>query len=61
LIIGYALWVLAGLLVLINGALIAITIYLQLGVAIWAVIRAVIALVLGIMRKPIPNPKGWLI
>ncbi|MGQ0533252.1 MAG: hypothetical protein ACT4OF_11270 [Caulobacteraceae bacterium] len=61
LLIGYTLWVLAGLLVLINGALFTITTYLQLAIAVWAVIRAVIALVLGVMRKPIPNPRGWLI
>jgi uncharacterized membrane protein len=51
----------AGLLILINGALYPITIYLQLGIAIWAVLRAVVALVLGVMRKPVPNPRGWFI
>jgi uncharacterized membrane protein len=61
LIIGYALWMLAGLLILINGALFTVTIYLQLGIAIWAVLRAVVALVLGVMRKPVPNPRGWFI
>lgn len=61
LIIGYSLWVLAGLLVLINGSLYTITIFLQLGVAIWAVARAGVALVLGVMRKPVPNPRGWFI
>lgn len=61
LIIGYSLWVLASLLVLVNGSLIMITIYLQLAIALWAVIRAVIALVLGVMRKAIPNPRGWLV
>ncbi len=61
LIIGYSIWALAGALMLINGALLTITIYIQLAVALWALIRAVIALVLGVMRKPIPNPRGWLI
>jgi len=61
LIIGYALWVFAGLLVLINGSLYTITIFIQLGIAIWAVLRAGIALVLGVMRKPVPNPRGWFI
>lgn len=61
LIIGYALWVVAGLLVMINGALVTVTIFLQLGIAIWAVLRAVVALALGVMRKPIPNPRGWFI
>lgn len=61
LIIGYALWVFAGLLVLINGSLYTITMFIQLGIAIWAVLRAGIALVLGVMRKPVPNPRGWFI
>jgi uncharacterized membrane protein len=61
LIIGYSLWVLAGLLVLINGSLVTITIFLQLGIAIWAVARAGVALVLGVMRKPVPNPRGWFV
>jgi uncharacterized membrane protein len=61
LIIGYSIWALAGALLLINGALLTITIYAQLAIALWALIRAVIALVLGVMRKPIPNPHGWLI
>lgn len=61
LIIGYALWVLAGLLVLINGSLYTVTIFIQLGIAIWAVLRAVVALVLGVMRKPVPNPRGWFV
>jgi hypothetical protein len=30
-------------------------------VLIWAVLRAVIALVLASMRKPVPNPTGWLV
>jgi uncharacterized membrane protein len=61
LIIGYALWALASVLTLINGSLIAITLYAQLGVALWAVVRALIALVLGVMRKAVPHPHGILI
>jgi len=53
--------VFAGLLVLINGSLYTITIFIQLGIAILAVLRAGIALVLGVMRKPVPNPRGWFI
>ena len=61
LVIGYSIWVLGSLLTLINGALMTITIYVQLAVLIWAGARALIALVLAIMRKPIPNPRGWFI
>jgi len=61
LIFGYSIWVLASALTLINGALLTITVYIQLAVAIWALIRALIALVLGVMRRPVPHPHGWLI
>lgn len=61
LVIGYAIWVLAGLLPLINGALYTVTIYVQLAVLIWAGLRALIALVLAMLRKPIRNPKGWFV
>jgi uncharacterized membrane protein len=61
LIIGYSIWVLGSLLMLINGALSFISFYVQLAVLIWAGLRAVIALVLAVMRKPIPNPHGWLV
>lgn len=27
---------------------------------IWAGLRAVVALVLAMLRKPVPNPRGWL-
>jgi uncharacterized membrane protein len=30
-------------------------------VAIWAGLRALIGLVLASMRKPVPNPRGWLV
>lgn len=61
LIIGYAINVLASLLGLILGALAIVGFFITVAVTIWAIVRAVIALVLGVMRKPIPNPKGWLI
>lgn len=61
LIIGYAIWVLGSLLGLIHGALAVGTIFVHLAVAIWAGLRAMIALVLAIMRKPVPNPHGWLV
>ena len=60
LMFGYAIWVLASLLTYVHGSLITITFYVQLGVLIWAVLRASVALVLGVMRKPVPNPRGWL-
>jgi uncharacterized membrane protein len=61
LVIGYAIWVLGSLLGYVHGALAVGTIYVHLAVAIWAGLRAVIALVLGVMRKPVPNPHGWLV
>lgn len=61
LIIGWAIWVVGGVLPMIYGPFVVATFFIQLGAAIWAVLRAVIALVLAIMRKPIPNPHGWLV
>jgi uncharacterized membrane protein len=60
LMIGYAIWVLAGLLIYIHGVLAIVTIFIQAGVFIWASLRGSVALVLGAMRKPVPNPRGWL-
>jgi uncharacterized membrane protein len=61
LLIGYAIWVVASLLTYIHGILGIATIFIQIGVFIWAAVRASVALVLGIARKPIPNPRGWLL
>jgi len=59
--IGYALWVIASLLTLISPFLALAALFGQVVVALWAGVRALIALVLGVMRKPIPNPHGWLV
>jgi len=61
LIIGYAIWMLGGMLTYIHGVLAPATLVVQIAVAIWGVVRAAIALVLAVMRKPIPNPTGWLV
>jgi uncharacterized membrane protein len=61
LIIGYLLWAFAAALQLIHGALISVVLYLQLAVALWAVVRAAIALFLALTRRAIPHPRGWLI
>lgn len=61
LMIGYAIWVFGSLLTLISPFLALGTLLVQIVAAIWAIIRAGIALVLGVMRKPIPNPRGWFI
>jgi uncharacterized membrane protein len=61
LIIGYSIWALASALTLISSALLTVTLVAQLAIALWALVRAAIALVLGVMRRPIPHPHGWLI
>lgn len=61
LIIGYAIWTLGSLLGYINGVLVIATIFIQLAVAIWAVLRSLVGLVLAFGRKPIPNPRGWFV
>jgi uncharacterized membrane protein len=61
LIIGLAIWTLGSMLGYIHGALAVGTLIVQALVTLWAVIRAGIGMVLALMRKPIPNPRGWLI
>ncbi|HYD87629.1 MAG TPA: hypothetical protein VEA80_09155 [Vitreimonas sp.] len=61
LMIGYAIWALGSLLSFVHDALTPATLFIQFGAAIWAVLRAVIALALGVMRKPVPHPHGWLV
>lgn len=61
LLIGYAIWVVAGLLVYVHGILSIATIFIQFGVFVWAALRAGVGLVLGVMRKPVGNPRGWLL
>jgi uncharacterized membrane protein len=61
LFIGYAIWTLGSLLGYIHSVLTVITIFVQLGVAIWAILRTLIGLVLAMGRKPIPHPRGAFI
>lgn len=61
LIIGYAIWTLGGLLAYVHSSLFIATMFIQLAVAIWAGLRALIGLGLAFARKPIPNPRGWFI
>jgi uncharacterized membrane protein len=61
LIIGYCIWLLASMLVLIHGSLSVASWFIHIVVVIWAVLRAGIGLVLAAMRKAIPRPRGWLI
>lgn len=61
LVIGYAIWTLGSLLTYVHGSLIVGTMFVQIGVAVWAVLRAVIGLALSSGRKPIPHPRGAFI
>ena len=61
LIIGFAIWTIGSALSFVNGALIIVGFYTRIVVVIWAVIRAGVGLVLALMRRPVWNPKGWLL
>lgn len=61
LFIGYAIWTLGSLLGYIHNVLSVATIFIQLGVAVWALLRALIGFVLAMGRKPIPHPRGAFI
>lgn len=60
-IIGYSIWTLGSLLGYVHGALGVGTIYIHFAIAAWAILRSVIGVVLAMLRKPIPNPRGWFI
>jgi uncharacterized membrane protein len=61
LVIGFAVWTVASALTFVNGALSVVAIYVHVAVVIWAVIRSAVGIVLALMRRPIWNPKGWLL
>ena len=61
LIIGYSIWILATLLTYVSGFLAMATLFVHLAVAIWAGLRALIGAALAIMRKPVPNARGWFV
>ena len=61
LIIGWAIWTLGSMLGYIHGALSVGTLFVHVIIALWAVIRAAIGIALALMRRPIPNARGWLI
>jgi uncharacterized membrane protein len=60
LLIGYSIWVLAGLLTYVSPFLWMATLFVRIVVALWAGIRSAIGAVLAFMRKPISNPRGIL-
>lgn len=61
LIIGYALSTLGSLLTYVHGSLAVVSFAIGLAVIVWAVVRAAIALVLAVMRRPVPHPRGWFV
>lgn len=61
LFIGYAIWTIASALSYVHGIFAVVTIFVQLAVAIWAILRALVGFALAMGRKPIPNPRGWFV
>jgi uncharacterized membrane protein len=61
LLFGYSLWTVASALTFINGALGIVAFYVHLAIIVWAAIRSGVGLVLALMRRPIPHPKGLLL
>ena len=61
LMIGFVLWTISSALTLITPALAIVTLITHIAVMVWAAVRSVVGLVLALMRKPIWNPKGWLL
>jgi uncharacterized membrane protein len=61
LIYGFVVWTLGSALTYIHGSLLVVSFYVKLIVVIWAVLRSGVGLALAVMRKPVWNPKGWLL
>ncbi len=61
LLIGFVIWSLASALLYISMALYPVKFWIQIVVMLWALIRSGVGLVLAFMRKPIGNPRGWLL
>jgi uncharacterized membrane protein len=61
LFIGFVIWTISSALTLISPALLVIAIYTHLAILIWVAIRSGVGLVLALMRRPIPHPRGMLI
>ena len=61
LLIGYAVWTLGSLILGLIGPLAIAVPFIKFGVLIWVAIRSGVGLVLAILRKPIPNPRGPLL
>lgn len=71
LIVGYSIMTLLSVLVMVFStsltlpqvlaATVAFAFWGSLATILWALIRALIALVLAAMRKAVPNPRGWLV
>jgi uncharacterized membrane protein len=45
----------------VTASLVTFAFWTRVVIVIWALLRAIIALVLATMRKPIPHPRGWFI
>lgn len=60
LIIGWVIWTLGSMLAFVHGSLGIVTLIVHVVIALWAILRAGVGVVLALMRKPIPNPRGWL-
>ncbi|MEQ1618189.1 MAG: hypothetical protein ABL883_07575 [Terricaulis sp.] len=71
LVIGYSIMTLADVVVMVTvtaltpegmrEGLFLFAVWTRIIVVAWAGLRALIALVLAVMRKPVPNPRGWLV
>lgn len=59
-VIGGSIWVLASLLLLLGPIVGIATMYIQIAVVIWVVVRAGVGVVCAIMRRPIARPTGIL-
>ena len=61
LLIGFVLWTLSSALTYISSIFGIVAFWGHIVIMLWAILRSGLGVVLAVMRKPIRNPRGWLL
>lgn len=61
LLIGFVLWTLSSALTYISSVFGIVAFWAHIVIMLWAILRSGVGVVLALMRKPIRNPRGWLL
>jgi uncharacterized membrane protein len=61
LLLGFVIWTLSSALTYVSAVFAPVAFWTHVVIAIWAILRAIVGLVLSFQRKPISNPRGWFV